>query len=381
MGSFNKIGFVSNLPIQSGDKTVLVFCTSNKHRRGDSDAASVYCDDIFTPVLLPIFGEYDDYGKIEEVERDVNVKYIEAFFGVDIDYLIEAVDDRMVGRYNSDSYKVNKNEEIFKSLAFCLEHRLVYDNMASHKIQSWSHSEIGMYWLEKLGWQSAGETNDVRYKYKWIHTDIKDYYIACDGNWSHLMKTKDNKELRDFSIFGSNFWGMYHPYQLYHIMQKLNVSTNITQEDMDKCMLDISYDITGEYISEKMKSFAGDAISELRYLLSEPSRWIKGISSISEILSNNQYKLSKLITKIVSGNNQEVPELDVEELRLGLKENICDYIRFNSYLSAINGKYYPSNYGNQDISLDLHKKIHDVYNQIIKDKMEEYDEIMAEDEE
>ena len=64
MGSFNKIGFVSNLPIVSGDKTVLIFTTVNEYR-AEAIGGVTYSDDAYVPTLLPIFGEYDDYGKID----------------------------------------------------------------------------------------------------------------------------------------------------------------------------------------------------------------------------------------------------------------------------------------------------------------------------
>ena len=64
MGCFNKIGFVSNLPITAGDKTVLIFTTVGKYRKSEIGGVTS-SDDAYTPTLLPIFGEYDDYGKIE----------------------------------------------------------------------------------------------------------------------------------------------------------------------------------------------------------------------------------------------------------------------------------------------------------------------------
>ena len=64
LGSFNKIGFVSNLPIVSGDKTVLIFTTVNEYR-AEAIGGVTYSDDAYVPTLLPIFGEYDDYGKID----------------------------------------------------------------------------------------------------------------------------------------------------------------------------------------------------------------------------------------------------------------------------------------------------------------------------
>ena len=385
MGCFNKIGFVSNLPITAGDKTVLIFTTVGKYRKSEIGGVTS-SDDAYTPTLLPIFGEYDDYGKIECIVRDKNVEYIENFFGIDIDELVEVIDNHSVGRHCEDCKSVPKNKEIFENMTFCLEHQEVYEKMASSTRPSFRESNIGEYWLEKLGWIKDGKTTDTRYKYKWIHPQVPNAYIACDDNWVNFkVKGEINNPIFDF-------YSVYNPCDLYKVMEKLNLDIPIIEEDKNTCMIDLSYDITGNIFKQKLAEIDAKNVGlseeasmrrkfERRYAFLDCDRWPKGIFSIPEMISNRQNVLSKLIKNIIAGINDDVPEMDATTLTQGMRKNVCDYIRFNYYFSCINGKYFPSNYGSQDTSLEMHSKMNKIYAEILDAKLAEQRKWQEEDEE
>ena len=63
--------------------------------------------------------------------------------------------------------------------------------------------------------------------------------------------------------------------------------------------------------------------------------------------------------------------MDGKVLCENMKNNICDYMRFNWYLSSLNGKYYPSNYGSQETSIEKHLEMNKVFAEIIANKMAE----------
>ena len=67
MGNSGKIGMISSLPISAGDETTLVFLKPNKYSDNKSGGIT-YSTDWYEPIFPPIFGEYDDYGKIESVK-------------------------------------------------------------------------------------------------------------------------------------------------------------------------------------------------------------------------------------------------------------------------------------------------------------------------
>ena len=128
MGSFNKIAFVSQLPIETGDETVLIFMSATEEF-GKDLSGTTYPHDMFNPTFLPIYGTYDDYGRIENIKESPIVSYIEEFFDSDITTIINDIDDNAVGR--GDTITAKKNNDVFKKLTFGLEHKSVYDKMSS----------------------------------------------------------------------------------------------------------------------------------------------------------------------------------------------------------------------------------------------------------
>lgn len=142
MGCFGKIAMISSLPIECGDETVLIFMSTNPYYGKKDMSGVVYAHDIFTPTFLPIFGRYDDYGRIEDVVDSPSVKFIEEFFGEDINSIIEKVDNRAVGRHGSDEISFPKNNDLFPKLTFGLELKSVYDKLASEC--SFSYKSYGV---------------------------------------------------------------------------------------------------------------------------------------------------------------------------------------------------------------------------------------------
>lgn len=69
MGSWNGTCGVSQLPIVECDKVALFLLKKNKYRAIDFNGC-VYSDDLYQPVSTVIFGEYDDYGRVEVSDYD-----------------------------------------------------------------------------------------------------------------------------------------------------------------------------------------------------------------------------------------------------------------------------------------------------------------------
>ena len=90
MGCFNLQGFYSNLPITDGDKTVAFICAKYN---GPTDYLTqpLYATDYMEPICLPIFGEYNDYGTIENIVPSETTKLIEKLSGMAIDEFIKNV--------------------------------------------------------------------------------------------------------------------------------------------------------------------------------------------------------------------------------------------------------------------------------------------------
>ena len=80
MGCWNGTCMISNLPIISGEKIKLVLLQVG-YDGGSIIGKSgyVYSNGMMAPAFLPLNGDYNDYGSIENVEEDWNYKIIESF--------------------------------------------------------------------------------------------------------------------------------------------------------------------------------------------------------------------------------------------------------------------------------------------------------------
>ncbi len=89
MGSWSVSCGISNIAITSGHSCVLLPIKENRNNETEG-----YC-----PATLPIFGEYNDYGGIENIEENANTKLIEEHFGITISEFCEFLVD---GKFTYD---------------------------------------------------------------------------------------------------------------------------------------------------------------------------------------------------------------------------------------------------------------------------------------
>lgn len=149
MGCFNVMGFHTHLPVIDGNDIVLLLGVypEYENRNVRRDFVDFAPGNDFTPIALPIFGKYDDYGSIEDIERDANVESIEKYFGLEIKKIIDLVDDDMIGRHMNDKDTEAYNqmcEKIYNlqptnwlksefshkyQIVFIIDHRFMYDTI------------------------------------------------------------------------------------------------------------------------------------------------------------------------------------------------------------------------------------------------------------
>lgn len=82
MGSFNVACSISSISIGCGDDVAYIPLEVSRYpyKIGDGNNFLIYPYCFYSPVTLPIFGSYDDYGGVEDIKRDANVELIEAYF-------------------------------------------------------------------------------------------------------------------------------------------------------------------------------------------------------------------------------------------------------------------------------------------------------------
>lgn len=135
MGSFNSTGFISKIPITYGDKVVCIIATVNKNIGREL----YYPDSMVSPWTFPIYGEYNDYGSIENVRRDFHVELLEKIFGKDIEKVCKGIERMIYGNNLDKCIEYWKNNKEITELYLPL--KKLYDTVNL----SWMGSESKDY--------------------------------------------------------------------------------------------------------------------------------------------------------------------------------------------------------------------------------------------
>ena len=83
MGSFNVACSVSNISLGCGDPAVYIPLEVSKYpyKIGDTNNMLIYTHCFYSPMTLPLFGEYNDYGVLD-IEEDENSKLVKEKFEI-----------------------------------------------------------------------------------------------------------------------------------------------------------------------------------------------------------------------------------------------------------------------------------------------------------
>ena len=113
MGSFYSTCSVSNMTLANQKTSILLLSPGYSTEIGTTNmiVSNSGSQAFYSPFGFPIHGEYDDYGYIDNIQRDKNVEMLEDFFGISIDDIIRNIgDDRNIPENI-------KNKEIFENLS------------------------------------------------------------------------------------------------------------------------------------------------------------------------------------------------------------------------------------------------------------------------
>ena len=214
MGCFNIIGFHTHLPLVYGDKAVLFLGVHSTYKNGkvDRDFMEFSPGSEFTPIALPVFGEYDDYGRIHNVKRDANVDSIEKYFGQSIDTIISIVDNAMVDRYmNNDEIEtyqkmcdkiaslqpqhfVNLGIEREYKIVFTIDHAFMYDTIKTLDTSCYDfHTSYDELLKFCAPWEKLHRDEDVYFENetKWENGEIDEYnyeLIKCKNSYMNQQE-------------------------------------------------------------------------------------------------------------------------------------------------------------------------------------------------
>lgn len=238
MGCYNITGCISHLPAAGGDEVFAIIGLVNKHNHYGQEFSPGFD---FTPMFLPVFGRYNEYGSIECVEEDFNTKFILDFFGYDdIEKLFSDIDDIAVKRYGheeamakiyavlEDTFPEEKMLDDFE-IGFIMDHKFIYEEFSSQRDYSFAIDYDKSYELSK----SIGLAPTQPYTDEWFEWESR-----CDEEFSY--KNREKHGLKNYqSVMYLFDWGKYSEYEfaefwLYPYREHMDIL--FSEENHNACL-------------------------------------------------------------------------------------------------------------------------------------------------
>lgn len=164
--------------------------------------------ELFHALTLPVFGEIDGYGKLENIEHNKNTECIEKFFGMSIEDFCEAISSGEDVQFDINSYYGEKRNI---KAPFCgmFVHRDIYDYMANNFKHDyygkdmpsiWDHGDITTYVLALMGFKFVEEVDNIKERYNKLHKHplFPEIGIWSDGRW---LRTEFKGKYLDEGIY------------------------------------------------------------------------------------------------------------------------------------------------------------------------------------
>jgi hypothetical protein len=183
MGSFSVSCGISGLPITAGKRVGFVMITlqrfltaqyvQDKEVNRFRKSQYVYPTDNYAPIFPALYGTYDDYGKLENIEHGPATKLIEEHYGVPIDDVLKALGDDWQAKEIKEKHPDNealKTLEYVHSFFYLPE---IFTQMSDfiRKDDPWSYAseywDVSKHWDEFL--TCYREEEDGRPKYWFAH--------------------------------------------------------------------------------------------------------------------------------------------------------------------------------------------------------------------
>lgn len=225
MGHFSYTCQLSGLPITGGTSCVLLPILPKQHLYSAASenlqkigVSSLVSNDgpnlYFNEFCFPIFGKYDDYGGLEDIEEDDNTKVLEKFFEMTIEEIVEKLLNKEFDADTSDDRAklektVQTDKETFLTRTSMTWYRRdVYDNLVKkykNGPKDWYDKlDLGVPGLLKyLGFTTTGkEEGKGRYNVPFTKDGLT---IWSDGNWISNAKG-DNNNMSVYNLLELQKW-------------------------------------------------------------------------------------------------------------------------------------------------------------------------------
>jgi hypothetical protein len=366
MGCFNVACGVSRISMGGGEPVVLIPLVDADDKITEKyEGAFIVTNEgpkgTFVPFTLPIFGDYDDYGSIENIQRDCNVETIEKFFNCKIEVFQNAVCRPF------DGDKIDSDKMPKKPLGM-LVHRAVYDWLVNAPMSEFGGKPttaydsvyVSAYVLRLIGFVE-GEKKDDRQRYNrpFTHPEIPKLTVWSDGTWIEI-------EIDERKV---NSW-IYNPEDLAQFLVEHSLPVPpIIESFKNRSYYDVEYDRELEKMTKSvdMRKRIVEALTKLGKAESAESiaLMINDMTTMYDIFRfgsrySNTDRFYEMYSHLFSDKS--------------FKDLVVKFKTFECGLGAVNAPYMPSwngyQCGNHYATLGLAKLVLDITQNKIKEKEE-----------
>lgn len=221
--------------------------------------------DKYIPGTLPIFGEYDEYGGIENIVRDENVELIEKLYGCTIDAFCKHL---IIG----NEFRLNENLKPLDEYTYMWIRGDVWDFITNYHPNTFGR--IGYFYLGRpemlkaLGFVYVGESGDKRYTkhYRYLKNDIT-IDVISDGTYLEFKNNENNycigniKDLKKLGVDTTEFddkeevqlWKMFtYENKILKLGWLIGISRTYSSERLMKQLIDLALGENSENITESL---------------------------------------------------------------------------------------------------------------------------------
>lgn len=352
MGCFNVAGTMSNLTIGHGDKVAFfILCPSNRHYKevdiktpGTNLCSNEGACIVTKPFCPPIFGEYNDYGSVENIVKSQTTSDLEKYFGANIEDIITSLTRLQWGNDSPlesdlpDDVKESRMKE-FSELSGMFEHEDVVRLMADYVRKEntvFKESHFTDEIMKLMGFEHKGtEVNELikysptRYNNKWQKDNI---VLYTDGKF-----IGDIAMVNDAPVSISH---VYHPRDIANL-----VGISQWSDGMNKSCVSIEIE---KYI--KLKEEHAKALEE-----------IEGPDDSDE--QKAERKLRRMMARLTLRTERFPVVVDKEDF--GSVEELELLHHFNNAMYSTNNFYFPAMSGEQHGNSEMDKALHDIRGNIL----------------
>jgi hypothetical protein len=328
MGSFNTGCGISNLSVDLGDEIAVTlmfpanyFLLSGKLKKNwaeEIERNGMSCTDHYIPYTAPVYGTYDGYGGIENIEKSLTTGMLEKEFGIPIETILSIIGNYNTGFYSSMSPLV--------------------DNMMDSEAQQL----LETYRNHTIGEMTANELKTVFAAFGFLNTETNSEglgFMFGIRNGTHMRLTRNGSGFKAFITCSGTSRKEIQIYSFADLFKKVYDHTGFLAGYKGK-----EEEVVKLSLLTRMTVLAG--VHEKMYSYGKENGWNTGIKE------NDWVHMLHISDKISALENSEHSDNIVERYRLQdqlFNSNIgtllrnslkWDYTHTATFLNSFNGQGY-----------------------------------------